>query len=521
MLFLFLSAAGCYLYFLTNRAISIDNISGDRYYFKNWLQQGRLTTSVFNFLFKMEGNADFIKGFIGVVMLCVAAIIFCVLFDRFAPDKSNFSRYIFSCLLVTAPIYVELFAYDTCALIIGAGMAMMATALFFVVKNRDTKKFRYIPYATILIAIVTSWYESLIVVYFGAVFALLLLEFITTEVKPKLMRVIFEGMRFAVPFGAGVVLEYVIQRIVFVVFDIQRAGNAKNSIGILSASFKSAVHLALNIVKRFFLSGLWYIPITILAITIVIGIALCIYYCIRRRSLIPVILFGGLYVSLIALSVLKWDVAAYRMCQIFAFFSAFIIYLLIHTVNRFKGKLSIPVKKLVAICAIYLVFLQVSESNYWYYWEVQRYEEEKTVMTQVSSQLLQEYDISKPVVFVGVYTFSDNLLSKTHIAKDSFEYRLTKKVEDITGLELIADAKVNYSRKIPVNIVSSYINWGMKAFGEPNTELFKFLNYHGIDYLKQGDRNMFLQASKVAKKIPRWPAEGSIVDAGEFIIVRF
>ena len=142
-------------------------------------------------------------------------------------------------------------------------------------------------------------------------------------------------------------------------------------------------------------------------------------------------------------------------------------------------------------------------------------------MTQVSTQLLLDYDVSKPVVFTGVYGYSHSLYEHTYITNDSKVYHLARQWSEALDITILPEKEYRYVQKIPEDIISSYITWGAIAFGEPNTELYKFLDYHGINFLKQGTPEMFEEAKQFAQDMPQWPLAGSIVDVGEYIIVNF
>ena len=208
----------------------------------------------------------------------------------------------------------------------------------------------------------------------------------------------------------------------------------------------------------------------------------------------------------------------YRMCQSFAFFTAFIFLLLCWTLNHSNKILVYILKKFVSVLAIYFIVLQVTTSNYWYFWDYQRYQEEVSVIEQVSNTLAQNFDISKPVVFTGQYELSDNILNHSHIKKGTFSYNFIDKIGTRIGMTPPAG---EYDGQISQTIVNSYINWSMVAFDNNNTELYKFIHFHGIDHLKQGNAKMVEEARKLAKNMPQWPRKNSIRDIGDYIIVNF
>lgn len=519
LIVLFVSWA-TYGFFLTNPSISIDDLSGDRYYFGELAAQGRFTNTLLHHALNLVDNSPWIRDFLGLGLLVFSAFIFCAIFDRVTARENGWANTVFSCLLISSPIFTELFAYNGTCLSIGGGFLLVSLALWLTLNTIDTGKKRYLLYASLLLAVTASWNEAPVVVYLNAVFAILILKYFYSDQPFTFKKIILTGLHFAVPLIAGVFLEALIQKGIFAAFSIERSHYAKNEIELLPITFAKLYRFASSVFVKYILSALWYRPVAIFLITIFVSAILCLYYTIRKKSAIPLFLFFFLDFTTLTLSILSMDDAPYRTCQVFGFFTAFIVYFLLLRTDSLHTFLRPFFRRLAALGAALLLILQISESNYWYYYDVQRYEEEKQVMLQISDQLLDDFDISKPVVFAGSYSFSDSLKEKTFLSKDSNAYKITKKIGRLFHSEIF-DETDEYALKIPQTIVKSYINHGIGAFGECNTELHKFLKYHSISYLKQGTNEMLEEAIQLSETLPQWPEKGSICDVGEFIIVNF
>lgn len=516
IMFLILSTIGSYTYFLTNYTISIDDFSGDRYYFGQLFAQGRLTSTIVRHLFGLIDNNMWFIDFIGVLLLAFSAIIFCILFDKYIKTENTVPQTIFACLLVTSPIYTEIFTYTGCTLAIGGSFTLVALALWLVQNFCETGKKRNMVISALLIAIVASWYESIIVIYFGAVFSLLILKYIHQNEKANFKDIFFGGLKYAIPLIAGIIAEFIAGTIVMKLVNFPGWTGADNVSRFLTGTADSLINIILRYIANYVLAGLWYLPITIFLIAIAASVILCLYYTIKKKSWWLFALFIGLWLSLFILSLISGSAASYRMSQIVAFFTAFIAFLAVYTVCRTNKK---TLKRIVYVICSYLIILQITNTNYWFNVDCMRYEEEKSVIKQVGITLYQNYDINKPVVFVGEFELSDTIKDMTYIKTDNIAYKAFKSV----GKEKLfvgPDAKGEYVRKITKSSCNSYINWSINAFGEVNTELLNFFEYQGFSF-KQGTRDMFNEAKELSKDMPRWPNKGSIKDNGKYIVVNF
>lgn len=523
MLFLLLCTVASYTYFLTNYSISIDDLSGDRYYYGELFAQGRFTSTIIRHLFGFIDNSVWLIDFIGIVCLALSAIIFCVLFDRYIETKSKVPQIVFSCLFITSPIYVEIFPYTGCTLSIGGGCVLVALALWFVTVFFNTGKKINFLYSSLLIVFATSWYESLLVIYYGAVFALLILKTINSNVKISIKTTFINGLKFATPLVIGIIFEFLISKVIILILGIEPSDNSANTSYIFSDVHLSPVGFLCEIGYKYILCSLRYLPITLLNIAFVVGLILCISLSLSKKtrklknSLNIVLLFLGLYSSVFILSIIRFCAADYRMSQIVAFFTAFMAFILIHFICLLEKKRILKV--CVSLSMSLAVILQISNTNFWFNLDIQRYNEEKMVVQQIGYTLYQEYDTNKPVVFVGKYELSDSIKEKVFAKKDLLYYFL--QYIGLENVEQNSDFSDEYSNaQITETIVNSYITWGVSAFDEVNTELLKFFSYHGYE-LKQGTKEMYQEALVYSEDMPEWPCSGSIVDKGEYIIVNF
>ena len=522
IIFLLLSLVSSYTYFLTNYSVSVDDFSGDRYYFGQLFAQGRMTSTLIRHIFGLINNNYWFIDFIGIVFLGLSAIVFCIVFDRVIKTKSMIPQVVFSCLLVTSPLHTEIFSYTGCTLSVGGGFFLGSCALWFVLNYIESKQKKNLVFASVMIALVSSWYESLVVVYFCAVFAVLILKYISDDYKEKItIKSIFtNGMIFAVPLIAGLVLEFAISFPVSKLVNFTGLLGSANTSEWLTGESVGIFGIVRAWILNYVLACGWYLPITLFAVSLVVALVLAIYYCKRKKSPLIVLLFAGLYLGVIILSLIFGNCAPYRTAQVVIFFTAFIYFLLTHTLCGHSCKLLFR-----GACVIlsYFIILQITNTNYWLNADYQRYQEEKSVVMQVGNTLYQNYDINKPVVFVGDYELSDNIKELTCMKVDSIPFKLASILHIKSVINYDDDDK--YYHNIQGTNGISFIKWSTSAClindNKPNTELLKFFSYCGYNDIKQGTLKQYNEAKKLSEAMPEWPQKGSVKDNGEYIIVNF
>lgn len=508
-----------YGFFLTHFAISIDDLSNDRYLFGELFAQGRFASTILMHLLRFSDPVSYrwTLDLVGVMLYGLSAVFFSALFDLVSKSKlKTISNTIFSCLYVSYPLCSELFGYLGTTLSIGSAMIMTACSCYLVYKAiNDNLKILIVP-ASLLLLVITSLYESVISVYVCLVFAILLLQYQQNRNRfPHLYAVIKEGLLYAVPLVVGMILELFISKSLIILLDLIPSNHAETEImyGTFGI-FKSLRMLFFRFCREYFAMSLWYLPIATFSLFFLVFLILGIVDCIKNKSLLPLVFYAGVILSLLSMSLILGYCAPYRIGQVFAFFVGFSGFLLSKRI--IAGKRGRKTRFVVFGFIFLLVFYQASDLSHWFELDYHRYEEERDVVKQVGYTLSSQFDISKPVVFVGEYQLSNYIQNKIMVHTADPKVAFLNTIYPLYTL----DYDNQYYRKIQQTNVSTYITWGEHAFGEVNTELLKFFSYCGFDF-KQGTREMHDQAVEKSKTLPSWPNKGSIVDEGSFILVNW
>lgn len=154
---------------------------------------------------------------------------------------------------------------------------------------------------------------------------------------------------------------------------------------------------------------------------------------------------------------------------------------------------------------VLLCFAQGVETNNWFALNHQRFEAEMRILEDIGEELVENYDMRKPIVFVGQkLLYNERLTDHTYLDRE---------------VQLKYLGKSNYMRKIAQTSVTSMLSWSITAFSQPCTELYKIFEYIGYDFVPCTNE-MFNEARTICKDMQPYPYEGYIKDTGNFIVVR-
>ena len=113
VIILCLTAICGYGFEMTHPSIGIDDTAVSLY-LEDGLEvvMGRWFIYLINKIFHLSDFSPFMMELIGVILLCISATLFCVLFRRIFGRKVELTGYIiFSCIFISNPIISEVYVY--------------------------------------------------------------------------------------------------------------------------------------------------------------------------------------------------------------------------------------------------------------------------------------------------------------------------------------------------------------------------------------------------------------------------
>lgn len=501
-----LTALGAYGFYLANPSPSIDWLSYDRYYSGILFGQGRFTATIVERVLNLWDCPVWFEPLLGLVCFILGTLIMLAIFDGFTEYRSIVPSIVFSCIYISFPLLAEYFIYNGAILTVGGCTVLLSLALYFSIKYSDIWRCLILP--TVLMMFVFSWYECMILPYVGTVFAVFILKE-HTENGIKTGEVISKGIFHAIVLGLGVGLEFVVTKAVMKLFSIKY-----NDFAQTQSYWEPTAKAFKNLFRSY--ASYWGLKVfcnpafTVLFFAGIIFFILFVINAKRTKKFSSVLIFLGALIPVFAMTLFRGGGAEYRTEQGMPFFVAFTAFLLCLNVQSGKSL----AKKAFAALFVFTLIIQIGASNKSYWINNQRFEEEKNVILTVNSQISENCDTNKPVVFIGGYTMSKHVNSLITVSDSS---PFGKVLNRYVPKKSRATAKKKYDY-----IGNSYLDWSIKyAFdgNKPCEELYKFCNYIGVSF-KHCTRAQYNDAVKKYASIAPYPNKDCIVETDEYIVVK-
>ncbi len=509
---LVVTATLAYWYIIVYQPISIDALSVDRYIHGMLIGQGRLTQTIVGQIINLESHNFALYDTIGLVLLLIAILVIGVVLDNIIKPKNLFPIMIFSCLYITYPLMYEYFIFGACLLATGGATLFIALALYFSLKKQ--RKLYHLILSTVLIMFALSWYESFVLAYICVLCLVLVLWYYKNPNLEKKSKTIFNIMLLQATIVMFVIiLNYTTVEIVKYIFSIPSnyfaaKGSAWGNFNTLSESVN---YFLSSIVKDSVSKVFCYFPFTLLYIAYFVLLVIIIIDLVKHKDFMLLIIELGMFATTIMFTVYMGVVSPYRIEMAWGPFISGVFLLALTKIMALDKKkvTSVAYVLLVAAIAGQCVSLNISQRN-----ENARYINEVSVIESIESNPIIKKNTDKPVVFIGRYNFPNEINKRYLIKENSIAYKIYDWGVDIGNIhETNAEYRKYYS------IGKSYLAWGIDAFGEANTENYKFAEYLGYS-ITPCTKEQYFEANEIYADIPSYPNDGYIVDTNEYVVVK-
>lgn len=513
-----------YGYLLTHSTVNIDSLTYELYHENNLLLgQKRVMSPLIEKIFHTMNYYPFFGDFLGLLLITIWAILFCTVFDVITKSKIKIGAYtIFACIFMSYPLIMDEIAAATMSICIGLGFCFIAIALALMNEFARQNKDKFLILSTIIIFGAISLYESFALVYIIGTLAIMLLKILfVNEKKLKLREHILEGLKFALPLILAFLCNIIIPNLIIAIFKIPMntfadRGSKYAELGMIGG----LKYFIFSVLKTYIASALGYFPITVFVISIIIAITMGIIMSVKKKDGTIFLLFLGMIITLFLICIIQGKDAPYRTCQQFHLFIGLIFMLLSNIL------ISKDIKKFIKNAAFFIIgiilFYQVKTTYTLQYINDLRFQKEQTDMKTIANQLLSKYDVeNKPIIFIGKYRESAEVLDAITIKPGTLQY----KINEYLNTKLPGYDNQDEERYVQ-NSISNHIGWGMYAFGNKYTlesQIIRYFKYLGYGEFKAPEPKMYDEACKsiIENDTPRWPKEGSIVETDNFIYVYF
>ncbi len=524
-----LAAAGSYGFKISHVTIGIDDTC-TALYFEDGLAPavGRWALFLINKIFHLSQFTPWLTDLAGVIFLVFSATLWSVILWRiFGKEVPKFGYAVFAAIFLSCPLISEVFVYYLHNGI-GIGYGLTAMSLLSVLEALKKGTGRKAAWgrtllAAVFLTIAIGFYESFMMVYLiGGV--LLFIAACMAQNDGYCTQVWRWGILGAAPVLPAMLLRSVLIKGICAAYGIFIPQNftVKSRTGIFSAGLNAGDFFMF--LKRYFvkygLNFFVYLPITVLVAGTVILFLLCMAWGIRRKNFRPLLVSFLIPVLPAMMILIDGKESYYRASQYVPLIGAFAVLLLVKNGQRIRPGW---IKHLGILAISAFIWNQCADMNRWFYMDYVKYEYFKTIMMDVSYDLGQTFDMSKPIVFCGECPVPRVVVENSRIRFDSSKYKILKSIGDLIDKHLIE--KYNMSDGIGYVFVetpiASTIQWGITAFDGTPREIKNFAAMHGFDFLIETDLQKIKQANDLQADMPSFPKEGYIREFEDFIIVKF
>lgn len=552
-----LTAVCCYGFLITHGTVGIDD-TPYAYYFEEGLNVivGRWFLFLWNKVFHISEFAPFVTDFAGVLILMAAVTAWCVLLYSICGDRAPIWGYaFFSCIFLSCPLIGEVYTYH---LHNGVSVGYLCTGVSLCCfrelsrkpgRNRKTGLLALLTAFLLFIAL--GCYESFMVVWLLGLFLVLLTERYA-GIRCKVFPLLFLGLAAAV---LAIGLRSVMVAGVIGLFglgDMQGEAVRRSIMDAVSWIFGPEAFAEFGMaVKRvyvmYFAFAYAYYPIRIFVAAAAIMAAGGLYGMVRRKDgWLPILTLGCFSVPLL-LVLVEGKATLYRSAQFLPVICGYGAFLASyaaaglrripfpyaqdrekegpHGIRKRKGGLWMPVCRIgsgmvvFGLCAT--LWNQCHDLNRWFYVDWLKYQAALDYMKQIDRELEQNYDTSKPIVFTGAYQPPKSVISDAYVGYGTETFYKISRLTGVLDEHLLEKYyRGEYGVWVAQTPALSVIDWGMNAFGN-DAELTRFLAMHGYSLKANMDAEIFEEANVRSMDWPHFPARGSIVDMGDYIIVHF
>ncbi|MCM1569302.1 MAG: glucosyltransferase domain-containing protein [Roseburia sp.] len=495
---------------------------------------GRWCLFLLRMLFPMDYNPYFIE-LLGILLFALSASLWCVVFYRlFGKELSPWVYSIAAGALVSSPILAEVVVwYLQNGIFIGYGVTALAVLYALEGLRAEGKsgsnpgrrvKILSLIGSMVLLTIALGFYESFVIVFMMAI--LLVFSLIRAFNKGGYSKRPLEWLwKTAVILGGALALRTLILAVLSAVYHLENQKLLKSR-GLLEAlgwfdgskSVDDFVLMLKEFFVKYYLHGLVYLPVLILDLAFGVLVIWGIRYCIRKKD--GWILMGVLGSILLPwlLAVLEGVATYYRSSQYVPLVTAVAVLLVGWELHTCKNG---TVRMAAFFAAGILLYHQCYEMNKWLYVEAMKYEDVKRTLSEVAWVVTRSCDERKPVCMIGSYEIPESLLEDVYCPEWSKRYKLTEKLVKAVDSRIFEKYCTPRGYGAAETPQLNFMDWGMVAFHTYDRELIKFCRMHGLMLEEDLNTEHYREAQERMKDAPAWPAEGSVCEMSDYIIVNF
>ena len=292
---------------------------------------------------------------------------------------------------------------------------------------------------------------------------------------------------------------------------------------IFGDNFEQLSNLGMTLKKfisLYWLHGMMYLPITILVFSILFIFGVSLHFSLKRKTITIALSALLLFILPPCMAVVEGNVTKYRSAQYILPLSSFAVFLAAVMILRLTRK------KLIGFIGLIVLFISVfnqcSDSNKYFYLDYEKYLDARETSAQIYNDLVRNYDLSKPVVFVGAYKVPDYIREESCVSFGSLPFRIICLLTDPIDVHWKEKFYIPEGYCYLESLTVSVLIWGTDAFDHTSTQMINFLRMNGHSGIScVTDPEIINEARRMvsAGEMPSLFKPGYIFEADDYIVI--
>ena len=534
LLSLILTAVLAYGFMVTHQTVGIDD-TPYAYYFEEGLAAivGRWVLYLLNKILFIGEFAPFVTDLAGVLILMAAVTVWAALFRTILQEAAPDWGYLFfAAVFLSCPLISEVYTYLHNG--ISIGYLCTGISLCFLREWWEKPKKAALAAGTVcFLWVALGCYESFMVVWLLGAFLVLLSESYAGIGRKKFSD--FAAVILAAL--CAIALRSLMIAAVTGIFGLEylKDDAVQRSVAEMASwMFEpgAGAEFAMMLKRIYVMYGVFafaYLPIRIFVLAVFLMLFYGMWESVQKKNGWAIALTAGSIGVSFLLVLVEGKTTLYRSAQFVPVICGYGALLLCVAVRKICGcALFRKRDRLRQVCMGAATFglsavlwNQCTDMNRWFYVDDTKYEAAKEIMGRVACELESRFDVEeKPVIFTGTYQIPGELIQDAYVEYNTETFYRMKRWTDPIDEHLLEKFYRDYGVWVAQTPSLSVIEWGRYAFGD-DKELVRFLYMHGHNILPCEDSGKYGEAEAYSLGLPEFPAEGSIVDMGDYIIVHF
>ena len=392
-----------YGFYATKYTFNLDQLVPEYYDGNVLISAGRWAAPLIHFFTNWMEFSPFWHTVLMMLLLWISGLCWIILFKKASFNQiKDKALFVFWCLFPICPMITEQLTYPILNIALAYVLTPIAIWLLYPIFFEKNLKIINLLIAALFMLVSIDMYESFAPVFLTGFCAVLILQYVFSA-KPAdkpFVSLVSVLLKVAFFLAGVIILDFLISKIICFIstgsFEFWYKNNSLPKWFTYGGLLDSVVWMLRSVLSHYFIAGAGNFSVLFFDVMLLAAITMSILFSIKKKSLMPILLFAGLCISTVSLCLIEGFAPSYRTEQALPVFVAFIFMLLFeYALNR---------KIIACFLSIITVILVLNESQIINNYAVRNYEifEYGYSRLREIGNALEYYNTSeKPVAFIN------------------------------------------------------------------------------------------------------------------------